>query len=216
MKLSKYIDHTLLRSDATIEEIETLCREAKEHDFYSVCVQPHYVSTCKKILKDSEVKIACVIGFPHGSNKSETKLFESVQAKVDGADELDVVVNLSDVKNGDFEHILKEMKVIKKTQLVVKYILETCLLTEDEIRKLCKLAVESHVDFVKTSTGYSKSGATVEDVKLMKSVVGDRAKVKASGGIRDYATAKKMIEAGAERLGASAGVEILKGASKDE
>lgn len=216
MKLSKYIDHTLLRSDATLEEIETLCQEAKEYDFYSVCVQPHYVSTCKKLLKDSGVKIACVIGFPHGSNKSETKLFESVQAKVDGADELDVVVNLSDVKNGEFEHILKEMKVIKKTQLVVKYILETCLLTEDEIRKLCELAVKSHVDFVKTSTGYSKSGATVEHVKLMKSVVGDHVKVKASGGIRDYETAKRMIEAGAERLGVSAGVAILKGASENE
>lgn len=216
MKLSKYIDHTLLKSDATIEEIQMLCQEAVQYDFYSVCVHPHYVSTCKKLLKDSDVKIACVIGFPHGSNKSETKLFESVQAKVDGADELDVVVNLSDVKNGDFEHILKEMKVIKKTQLVVKYILETCILTEEEIRKLCELAIESRVDFVKTSTGYSKSGATVEDVKLMKSVVGDRVKVKASGGIRDYATAKRMIEAGAERLGASAGVAILKGASEDE
>lgn len=216
MKLSKYIDHTLLKSDATFEEIEQLCKEAMEYDFYSVCVQPHYVSLCKTLLRDTDIKIACVIGFPHGSNKSETKLFESVQAKVDGADELDVVLNVSDVKNGLFDNILREMKVIKKTQLVVKYILETCLLTEEEIEKVCKLAVESQIDFVKTSTGFSKSGATVKDVKLMKSVVGDRVKVKASGGIRDYKTAKKMIDAGAERLGASAGVLILKGASQDE
>lgn len=216
MKLSKYIDHTLLKSDATFEEIEQLCKEAMEYDFYSVCVQPHYVSLCKTLLRDTDIKIACVIGFPHGSNKSETKLFESVQAKVDGADELDVVLNVSDVKNGLFDNILREMKVIKKTQLVVKYILETCLLTEEEIEKVCKLAVESHIDFVKTSTGFSKSGATVKDVKLMKSVVGDRVKVKASGGIRDYKTAKKMIDAGAERLGASAGISILKGASQDE
>ncbi len=216
MKLSKYIDHTLLKSDATSEEIERLCQEAVEYDFYSVCVQPHYVSLCKTLLRDTDIKIACVIGFPHGSNKSETKLFESVQAKVDGADELDVVLNLSDVKNGLFDNILREMKVIKKTQLVVKYILETCLLTEEEIEKVCKLAVESRIDFVKTSTGFSKSGATVKDVMLMKSVVGDQVKIKASGGIRDYATAKKMIDAGAERLGASAGVLILKGASQDE
>ena len=216
MKLSKYIDHTLLKSDPTFEEIEQLCKEAMEYDFYSVCVQPHYVSLCKTLLRDTDIKIACVIGFPHGSNKSETKLFESVQAKVDGADELDVVLNVSDVKNGLFDNILREMKVIKKTQLVVKYILETCLLTEEEIEKVCKLAVESQIDFVKTSTGFSKSGAAVKDVKLMKSVVGDRVKVKASGGIRDYKTAKKMIDAGAERLGASAGVLILKGASQDE
>lgn len=216
MKLSKYIDHTLLKSDATSEEIEKLCKEAIEYDFYSVCVQPDYVSLCKSLLKDTNIKIACVIGFPHGSNKSETKLFESVQAKVDGADELDVVLNVSDVKNGSFDKILREMKVIKKTQLVVKYILETCLLTEEEIEKVCKLAVESCIDFVKTSTGFSKGGATVKDVMLMKSVVGDRVKVKASGGIRDYETAKQMIDAGAERLGASAGILILKGAPQNE
>ncbi|NLM07071.1 MAG: deoxyribose-phosphate aldolase [Tissierellia bacterium] len=211
MKFSKYIDHTLLATDAKKEDIIKLCEEAKEYDFYSVCVQPYYVSLAKECLKDSDIKVASVIGFPQGQNKTDTKLFEAVRAVHDGADELDIVINVAAVKNKDYDYIKNEMKVLKKTEAVLKFIIETCLLTRDEIEKICEIALEIEVDFLKTSTGFSKSGADLEDVKLMKSILGDKVKIKASGGIGDYEKAKSFVDAGASRLGASKGIQILEG-----
>lgn len=212
MNLAKMIDHTLLKADSGKSEIEKLCREAMEYGFKSVCINPYYVSLCKSILKDSDVEIATVIGFPLGNNKKEVKAFEARLALEDGASELDMVINIAALKNQEYDIVLEDIKAVvneAKNRALVKVIIETCYLTDDEKRKACELSMEAGADFVKTSTGFGSAGATSHDVKLMKEVVGDKLEIKASGGIRDYETSMEMIKAGATRLGASAGIKII-------
>lgn len=216
MEINKYIDHTLLKPDAKIEDIDKLCLEAIEYDFASVCVNPCFVRYCSEKLKDSDVKVCTVIGFPLGATSTEAKVFETKQAVKDGADEIDMVINVSHLKANDDEYELNEIKKIRKAckGKILKVIIETCLLTDEEKIKICKIAKKAKADFVKTSTGFSIGGATVHDVKLMKKAVGKNVKVKASGGIRDYETFMDMIKAGAERVGASSGVKIMDGLKK--
>ena len=214
MNFNKYIDHTALKADTDIKAIEKLCAEAKEFDFFSVCVNSYYVKKAAALLSGSSVKVCTVVGFPLGASTMETKRFEAMKAVAEGAKEIDMVINVSAIKSQDWQYVLDDMsslaQVTHQQGAILKVILETALLTEEEKRKACELAVKANVDFVKTSTGFSTSGATVEDVKLMRSIVGSMG-VKASGGIRDAETARKMIEAGATRLGTSASVEIVKG-----
>ena len=211
--LAKYIDHTLLKQDATYSQIETLCQEAKQFDFMSVCIQPHFVSFAKQKLVESTVKVCTVIGFPLGQNHRETKVFETKKAISEGADEIDMVMNISLLKANKFHELYLEIAEIKHacSGRVLKVILETCLLTHDEIIKACEIAKEAKADFVKTSTGFSTGGATIEHVRLMKKTVGDKLQVKASGGIRSLSEMQSMIEAGATRIGTSSGVKILQG-----
>lgn len=213
MKLNKLIDHTLLKPEATKAQIEKLCGEAKEYDFKSVCVNPYYVKYAKELLKDSDVLVCTVIGFPLGQNTTEIKVAETKDAIKDGADEIDMVINIGALKSKDEDYVLNEIKEIRNAckGKTLKVIIETCLLTDEEKITACKLSKEAGADFVKTSTGFSTHGATVEDVKLMRETVGEDMGVKASGGIRDKETALKMVEVGATRLGVSAGVEIVKG-----
>ena len=212
--LNKYFDHTILKSDATSSQVANLCKEAAEYDFYSVCVNSCYVKECRDYLADSDVKIAAVVGFPLGACTTATKAFETEEACKDGASEIDMVINIGALKDGRLEYVLQDIKAVTdaahKYGAIVKVIIETCLLTDDEKITACKLSEEAGAEFVKTSTGFSTGGATAEDVALMKSVVGDRLQVKASGGIRDYETTMRMIEAGADRIGASASVNIMK------
>ena len=213
MKLNKLIDHTLLKPEATKAQIEKLCGEAKEYDFKSVCVNPYYVKYAKELLKESDVLVCTVIGFPLGQNTTAIKVAETKDAINNGADEIDMVINIGALKSKDEDYVLNEIKEIRKAckGKTLKVIIETCLLTDEEKITACKLSNEAGADFVKTSTGFSTHGATVEDVKLMRETVGEDMGVKASGGIRDRETALKMVEAGATRLGVSAGVEIVKG-----
>ena len=209
--IASFIDHTLLNADATCNDIRKLCQEAIEYEFYSVCVNPTHVRQCKDILKGSKVKIATVIGFPLGANTSETKRFEAENAIENGADELDMVINIGALKDNKIELVKKDIQAVvdvAKIDTKVKVIIETALLTEDEKIMACKLSKEAGADFVKTSTGFSSGGASVSDIELMKSVVGDFG-IKASGAVRDYETAIKMIEAGATRIGASSGIKIV-------
>ena len=212
MNLAKYIDHTILKPDATKEDIRILCEEAKTYGFASVCVNPYWLSYAKQLLQDTDVAICTVVGFPLGATPACVKAYETSQAIEDGADEIDMVINIGALKSQDTQTVLEDIKAVVKAskQKLVKVIIETCLLTDEQKRLACQLALEAQADFVKTSTGFSNHGATLEDVALMKSVVKDQAKVKASGGIRDYATAMSMIEAGASRLGTSSGVKITK------
>ena len=212
--IASMIDHTLLKPEATEEMIKNLCNEAIEYGFAAVCVNPFYVKLAKKILMDSEVKIATVIGFPLGASSKGVKAYEATTAIEDGADEVDMVINIGALKNKDFEFVKKDIKSVVDAvngNGIVKVIIETCLLTEEEKVKACQLSKEAGAHFVKTSTGFSTGGATIEDVKLMKSIVGEHLQIKASGGVRDYETAIAMIEAGASRIGASASVNIVKG-----
>lgn len=214
MDIKSMIDHTILKPDAKKDEIQALCQEAKEFGFYAVCVNPYYVSLCKDLLEGSKVKIATVIGFPLGANTSDIKALETKKAIDDGADEIDMVINIGALKDGDYGVVRDDIKAVveaAKDKARVKVIIETSLLTDDEKIKACELSLEAGADFVKTSTGFSTGGATVEDVKLMKSVVKDKMEIKASGGVRDFETARKMIEAGARRIGTSSGVKIVKG-----
>lgn len=207
------VDHTILKPEATQDMIVELCNEAMENNFAAVCVNPYYVSKCKEILKDSQVKIATVVGFPLGANTKEVKAFETKNAINNGAQEIDMVINIGALKDGDYHVVREDIEAVveaAKDKAIVKVIIETSLLTEEEKIKACELSKEAGADFVKTSTGFSTGGATVEDVRLMKSIVGDELEVKASGGVRDLDTAKKMIEAGATRLGTSSGVQISK------
>ena len=211
--IAEMIDHTILKPEATKSEIEQLCKEAMEYKFAAVCVNPYYVSYCKEVLKDSNVKVATVIGFPLGANTKELKAFEALDAVNNGADEIDMVINIGALKDKDYEVVKNDIKLvvdIAKDKAIVKVIIETSLLTDEEKVKACEIAMEAGADFVKTSTGFSTGGANVEDVKLMKSVVGDKLEVKASGGVRDLDAANKMILAGATRLGTSSGINILK------
>ena len=212
--LNKHIEHTLLKQDAKLEDFTKLFNEAKEHQFLGVCINPVYVKLAKENLKNSDVKVVTVVGFPLGANRSDVKAYETSKAVEDGADEIDMVINVTALKNKDYDFVVNDIKTVKSAcqNKPLKVILETDLLEKDEIKKACELCVEAKADFVKTSTGFVKGGvgAKVEDVKLMyETVFPHGLKVKASGGIRDKETAIKMIEAGAERLGTSSGVKIV-------
>ena len=213
MSIASYIDHTLLKPDATGEQIDQLCAEAREYGFASVCVNPYYVARCVKNLKGTDVKVCTVVGFPLGATTAESKAFEALQAIASGAKEIDMVMNVCAMKSGHTKAIEQEIQALDAAvegQAILKVIIETCLLTDEEKNQACRIARRSGADFVKTSTGFGTGGATVEDIALMRKAVGAKLGVKASGGIRDYATAKAMIEAGATRIGASAGVAIVK------
>ena len=212
--LNKHIEHTLLKQDATKEDFEKLFKEAKEHNFLGVCINPAYIKMAKQELRDSGIKVVTVIGFPLGANKTEVKAFETSCAVADGADEVDMVINVTALKNKDYDYVREDIKAVKiaAKEAPLKVILETDLLTKDEIKKACEICVEAKADFVKTSTGFVKNGvgAKEEDVKLMYETVSPYGlKVKASGGIRDKEAAIRMLEAGAERLGTSSGVKIV-------
>jgi len=211
--LAQYIDHTLLKPDATAKQIEQLCDEARAHRFFSVCVNGSRVALARHFLEDSDVKIVCVAGFPLGANNTDAKRFETEAAVDDGAHEIDVVLNIGRLKDGDDKYIFRELcdVVEAANDNTVKVIIETCLLTHEEKIRACELIVESGAHFAKTSTGFSTGGATIDDVKLLRQTVGPKFGVKASGGIRDTATALAMIEAGATRLGTSNGVAIVNG-----
>ena len=214
MDISKAIDHTLLKPDASKAGIRKLCNEAALYGFKAVCVNPSHVVLCKELLKGTDVKVATVVGFPLGANTTETKVFETKDSVLKGADEIDMVINIGALKEGDYKLVEDDIKAVVdacRGQAIVKVIIETCLLTDDEKRKVCELSMSAGAHFVKTSTGFSTGGATVEDVALMKSVVGDNLEVKASGGVRDRETAIKMIEAGATRIGTSSGIKIIEG-----
>jgi len=212
-QLAVYIDHTLLKADATARDIEQLCAEARENRFYSVCVNGTWVGQACHFLEGTDVKVACVAGFPLGAMSGDTKRFETEAAIDDGAQEIDVVINIGRLKAGDDKFVLRELCDVVEAadEWPVKVILETCLLTREEKIRACQIVVESGARFVKTSTGFSTGGATVEDVRLMRETVGPKFGVKASGGIRDTKTALAMIEAGATRLGTSSGIAIVKG-----
>ena len=215
MQLNKYIEHTLLNQDATKVEVKKLLDEAIEHKFLGVCVNPVNVKYAKEYLKDSDVKIVTVIGFPLGQSTCESKVLETIDAVKNGADEIDMVINAGKLKDGEFDYIIDEISKIKSAcqGKALKVILETDLLNQDEIKKACELCIQGGADFVKTSTGFVKNGvgAKVEDVKLMHETVKSAGLgVKASGGVRDKETALKMIEAGATRIGTSSGVVICK------
>ncbi len=211
--LAPLIDHTLLRADAGPQEIIQLCREAKDYGFASVCVNPRWVSLAAEQLKDSPVKVCTVIGFPLGASSPLVKAFEAAQALKDGAQELDMVIALGALKSGQDRQVLEDIKAVAQAAQgrLLKVIVETCLLSDDEKVRACQLAVEGGAHFVKTSTGFSSGGATVQDVELMRRTVGPQVGVKASGGIRTRETALAMVAAGANRIGASAGVAICAG-----
>lgn len=214
MQISKYIDHTLLKPTATVAEIEQLCREAVEYGFAAVCVPPPFVKKAKEWLTGSDVKVATVIGFPMGYSAVEAKIAEIVLGLIDGADEFDIVINLIALKNNDWVYLANEINhivpVIKQKGKVIKIIIESGILTEDEIKKCCELYGAAGIDYLKTSTGYAERGATIEAVKLMRLNLPDTVQIKASGGIKTLEFAKELINAGASRIGASAGVKIVK------
>lgn len=215
MNIGQMIDHTLLKADATKEQIETLCIEAKEYQFASVCVNPTWVKYCAQLLADTPaVKVCTVIGFPLGATATEVKAFETKTAIAHGASEVDMVINIGALKDKNDALVEEDIQAVvqeAKGKALTKVIIETSLLNEEEKRRACELAVKAGADFVKTSTGFSTGGATVEDIALMRKVVGPEIGVKASGGVRDAAGAKVMTEAGASRIGASAGIAIIQG-----
>lgn len=213
--LHQYIDHTILKPTTLVADIEKLCNEAKQYEFAAVCVPPNFVKKAKSLLEGSAVKVATVIGFPFGYSAVEAKLAEIVLAMVDGVDELDVVINISAIKNSDWVYLANEinhiMPVVKSKNKVIKIIIESGVLTNDEIIKCCELYGVAGIDYLKTSTGYAEKGASVETVKLFRLHLPDYVQIKASGGIRDHVFAQQLIDAGATRLGCSAGVAIVKG-----
>ncbi|RLL48038.1 deoxyribose-phosphate aldolase [Oceanobacillus piezotolerans] len=214
IQLAKYIDHTLLKPESTKNQIDKIINEAREYEFASVCVNPYWVSYCFEKLKDTPVKVCTVIGFPLGATSTASKVFETKQAIKDGAKEVDMVINIGELKSGNDNQVKADIAAVvneAKTSAITKVIIETALLTDEEKVRACKLAKEAGADFVKTSTGFSSGGATVEDIKLMRETVGPDLGVKASGGVRDYDAVKAMIEAGATRIGASSGVAIVNG-----
>lgn len=218
-QLAQMIDHTLLKPDATAEEIRRLCAEAREHRFFSVCVNPYWVPLCAELLQGSGVKVCTVIGFPLGANRPEIKAAEARDAIARGAAEVDMVINIGALKSGEDDVVRSDIRAVVEAaagQALVKVIIETGLLTDAEKVRACQLAREAGADFVKTSTGFGRGGATVADVRLMRQTVGPEIGVKASGGVRDYETAVAMVQAGATRIGASAGVAILAGATAAE
>lgn len=217
--IHQYIDHTILKPTCLVSDIHKVCQEAKQYAFAAVCVPPNFVKLAKELTVGSNVKVATVIGFPFGYSAVEAKIAEIILAMVDGADELDVVANISAMKNGDWTYIADEinhiMPVIRSKGKVVKIIIESGVLTDDEIIACCDIYGIAGIDYLKTSTGYAEKGASVEAVQLFRKHLPDAIQIKASGGIRDYATAKQMIEAGATRIGCSAGVAIVTGAALD-
>ena len=214
--LARCIDHTLLRADAVAKDIERLCAEAREHHFYAVCVNGSWVVQARHLLDGSAVKVATVVGFPLGATDSDTKRFETEAAIDNGAQEIDVVINLGRLKDGNYDYVLRELRDVAEAadERPVKVILETGLLTHEEKIRACRLVLDSGAQFVKTSTGFSSGGATIEDVELLRGIVGEKFGVKAAGGIRDAPTALAMIEAGATRLGTSSGVAIVRGSAE--
>ena len=211
MELNKYIDHTNLDNCATLKDIEKLCNEALKYHFASVCIHPYYVRLASKLLKGSNVAVCTVIGFPQGMNTKEVKVFEAINAIENGADEIDMVINIAALKNKDYDYIKEEIEEIRDSidGKVLKVIIETCLLNEEEIIKMTEICNETFVNFIKTSTGFSKYGARVEDVELINKHKGEVLEIKASGGIRTLSDAEAMIKAGATRIGTSKGVEII-------
>ena len=211
--LNKYIDHTILKTFATADDIKKLCDAAKQYDFASVCINPYNVPLAKELLKGTDVKVCTVIGFPLGANKTETKVFEAKQALKDGCDEFDMVINVGALKYGNYDYVYEDIKSVVDAVKgkVVKVIIETFFLTDAEKIKAVELSCKAGAAFVKTCTGFNEGVATVDDVKLMKAHVTNGVKVKASSGIRTYEDAKKLIDAGAERLGTSSGAKILEG-----
>ena len=211
MELNKYIDHTNLKNTATLKDIEKLCNEAIEYNFASVCVYPYYVTLAKKLLKGTNVEVCTVIGFPSGESTKETKVFEAINAVENGATEIDMVINISALKNKDYDYVKDEIEEIRDAidGKVLKVIIETCLLTKDEIIKMTEICNETFVNFIKTSTGFSEYGARVEDVELINKHKGELLEIKASGGIKDMDTLEDMVNAGATRIGTSSGVKIF-------
>ncbi|UJL44882.1 deoxyribose-phosphate aldolase [Virgibacillus sp. NKC19-16] len=212
-ELAKYIDHTALKPDTTKETIKQIVDEAREYEFASVCVNPYWVPFCYENLKDTSIKICTVIGFPLGATSTASKVFETEQAIKDGATEVDMVINVGELKSKNDEAVQADIKSVvsaAKDRALTKVIIETSLLSNDEKIRACKLAKEAGADFVKTSTGFSGGGATVEDIKLMRQTVGSEMGIKASGGVRDNKSTIEMIDAGATRIGASSGIEIVK------
>lgn len=216
-EIASYIDHTLLAANATGGKIAQLCQEAIQHHFASVCVNSCWTAVCFDLLKDSKVNVCTVVGFPLGAMKTESKAFEASQAIADGAAEIDMVLNVGLLKEGSFDAVERDIRLVKKAcgTKVLKVILETCLLSDEEKAVACRLAMQGGADFVKTSTGFSTGGATEKDVALMRATVGDRLGVKASGGVRSYETAIAMIASGASRLGTSSGIAIVQGAESN-
>lgn len=212
MELADFIDHTNLKPTATVSDIQKLCNEAIKHHFYAVCVNGCNVAVAKKAIKESPVKLAAVIGFPLGAMSTKAKIFEAMDCIDHGADEIDMVINIGWLKSGMFDAVREEIKAIKEAigETVLKVIIETCYLTDAEKEEACSLAKDARADFVKTSTGFGTGGATYDDVVLMKGIVGDELKIKASGGVKDQATAKKYIELGVSRIGTSSGPDLIK------
>jgi len=212
MRLNRYIDHTLLKATATKADIIELCNEAKEYNFYAVCVNGCYVELAVKELQETEIKIAAVIGFPLGAMTTEAKIFEAKNCIKNGASEIDMVINIGKLLEGDEKYVEKEIRLIKEAigKNTLKVIFENCYLSKEQIKVASKLAVEAGADFVKTSTGFGTGGATFEDVAIMDSIVGGKAQIKAAGGIRDIETARKYIEMGVTRLGTSSGVSLIR------
>ena len=211
MKRSKYIDHTLLKPEATQDQIEKLCQEAKQYDFASVCVNPYWVPFCKEELKDSDVKVCTVIGFPLGATSSASKAFETAHAIEQGADEVDMVMNVGELLAEHDQAVQKDIEAVVQAAQgkIVKVILETCLLNDAQIERACSLCVKAKADFVKTSTGFNSAGANTHVVEVMKQAVKGQAKVKAAGGVRNQAEMDAMIAAGADRIGTSHGIELM-------
>lgn len=216
--LNQYFDHTLLKPEATAEQVKKLCAEALEHDFYAVCVNSSMVAAAFDALKDSSVKVAAVVGFPLGACTTSSKVFETEEACKAGAAEIDMVLHLGKMKEGAFDYVYADIAAVvwaaSRYNAIVKVILETCQLTDEEIVKACQISEQAGAAFVKTSTGFSTGGATAHHVALMRQSVSDAVQVKASGGIRDYKTVKEMIEAGADRIGASASVAVMEEAAR--
>lgn len=214
LNLAKYIDHTILKPESTLEQVKQICEEAKEYNFYSVCVNSCYAKAVTEFLADSDVETCCVVGFPLGSMDMESKGFETRKAIKDGATEIDMVINVGFVKSNDYEAVKKDINAVLQAcedKAKLKVIFETSLLTNEEIVKVAEICRDLKVAFVKTSTGFGTDGATVEHVKLMKETVGAGIEVKASGGVRSYDTAMQMVEAGATRIGTSSGIAIVQG-----
>ncbi len=211
MKLAKYIDHTLLKADASKEAIRKLCKEAIEYDFKSVCVNSGNIPLCKEELDGSDVLICTVVGFPLGACTTETKVFETKDAIAKGADEIDMVINIGRLKDNDMDYVIEEIRQLKEAcgDHILKVIIETCLLTDEEKVRACEAILAAKADFVKTSTGFSTAGATFEDVRLLKETVGDRCLIKAAGGVRSKDDFLKMIELGANRIGTSSGTKLI-------
>lgn len=212
MNYNKMIDHTVLKADTPLETVKRICDEAMEYGFASVCINPCHVAYCADYLKDSDVNVCTVIGFPLGANTSAVKAFETKNAIANGADEIDMVMNIGALKDKNYDLVRDDIKAVVEVAngTLVKVILETCLLTEDEIKKACELCVEGKADYVKTSTGFSTRGATIEDVRIMKEAVHGKAKVKAAGGVRTPEDMVKIVAAGADRIGTSAGCSLVK------